>query len=74
LVSLVTYKGPERRRQSPRRRVVPVRLTRKLAEQIDGIDLSRSRVGDRLALSSDEARLLIAEGWAEPVPSGDVRG
>ena len=43
-----------------------VRLTRKFAEAIDGIDLSRNQVGDRLRVSHREARMLIAEGWALP--------
>jgi hypothetical protein len=47
----------------------PVRLTRKYAEVIDGVDLSGSKVGDRLELSSRDARLLIAEGWASLCPS-----
>jgi hypothetical protein len=41
-----------------------VRLTKKLAERIDGINLGTSRVGDVLELSEPEARLLIAEDWA----------
>jgi hypothetical protein len=41
-----------------------VRLTRKYAEQIDGIDLSAHDVGDLISVSPDEARLIIAEGWA----------
>jgi len=41
-----------------------VRLTRKLAECIDGVDLGASRVGDVLELPDLEARLLIAEEWA----------
>jgi hypothetical protein len=45
-----------------------VRLTRKLAERIDGIDLSRHKVGDVLIVPSHQARLLVAEGWAEIVP------
>jgi hypothetical protein len=44
-----------------------VRLTRKLAECIDGVDLSRSRTGDILDLSPQQARLLISEQWAVPV-------
>lgn len=42
-----------------------VRLLKKLAQQIDGIDLTRYRVGDYLLLQSREAAILIAEGWAE---------
>ena len=44
-----------------------VRLTRKFAQIINGIDLSRVRAGEELELSDHEARLLIAEGWASPV-------
>ena len=43
-----------------------VMLTRKYAEAIDGVDLSGTSVGDRLKLSSRDARMLIAEGWAAP--------
>jgi hypothetical protein len=46
---------------------VQVRLTRKLAEMIDGIDLSKKVVGQTLRLAAREARLLVAEGWAETV-------
>ena len=41
-----------------------VRLTRKLAEAIDGIDLSHEDVGDVLDLPDRKAQLLVAEGWA----------
>ncbi len=43
-----------------------VRLTRKLADQIDGVDLEGHQVGDVLDLPSPEARLLLAEAWAAP--------
>jgi len=43
-----------------------IRLTRKFAERIDGVDLSRRRVGDVMDLPLHEARTLIAEGWAVP--------
>jgi hypothetical protein len=42
-----------------------VRLTRKLAETIDGIDLSSHEVGDVFDLPAAEAQLLLAEGWAD---------
>ena len=48
----------------------PVRLTRKYAEAIDGVDLSGNQVGDLLDLSARDARMLIAEGWAAPCESG----
>lgn len=44
-----------------------VRLTAKLAEVVDGIDLSACREGDIVELSDPDAGLLIAEGWAERV-------
>ena len=43
-----------------------LRLTRKFAEFIDGIDLSRSRAGDLIELSERDAAVLMAEGWAVP--------
>jgi hypothetical protein len=44
-----------------------VKLTRKLADHLDGIDLSEYRVGDLLDLPEHDANLLIAEQWAVPV-------
>jgi hypothetical protein len=41
-----------------------VRITRKLADEIDGIDLSRNRVGEVIDLPDRKAQMLIAEGWA----------
>ena len=45
-----------------------VRLTRKLAFALNGLDLSSFRVGDVLLLRASDAQMLIAEGWAEPLP------
>jgi hypothetical protein len=45
-----------------------IRLTRKLAELLNGVDLSRHRVGDVLDLPMREAQVLMAEGWARPAP------
>ena len=42
-----------------------VRLIRKYAEMIDGVNLEEAEVGDRLELPKREAEVLIAEGWAE---------
>jgi hypothetical protein len=39
-------------------------LTRKLAERIDGIDLTGKEVGDVFELSDAAGRLLLAEQWA----------
>jgi hypothetical protein len=41
-------------------------LTRKHAERIDGIDLRSYAVGDTIDVSITEARILIAEEWAQP--------
>ena len=48
-----------------------VRLMRKLAEVVDGIDLSHCAEGDVIQLSERQARLLVAEMWAEPVDDGE---
>jgi hypothetical protein len=40
-----------------------VRLKRKLAQRIDGIDLSNHEVGDVIDLPERKARILVAEGW-----------
>jgi hypothetical protein len=66
------YHGPERRTHDSHG-IEPVVLTRKLAEAIDGIDLAGHRVGDRLPLTSREASMLIAEGWARPTPTEQRR-
>ena len=39
-------------------------LTKKLADYIDGVSLVGRKVGDVLDLPADEARLLLAEEWA----------
>lgn len=41
-----------------------VRLIRKLADQLDGVNVSQKHVGDVLDLRPEQARALIAEGWA----------
>jgi len=41
-------------------------LLRKLADRLDGIDVSDYREGDLIDLPRAEAELLIAEGWASP--------
>ena len=48
--------------------VMRVRLTRRLAEFIDGVDLSNRRVGDVFELPEPAGRLLLAEGWAVSDP------
>lgn len=39
-------------------------LTRKLADCVDGVELTGWRVGDVLDLPDQEASLLLAERWA----------
>ena len=48
-----------------------VRLTVKLAEMVNGVDLSRHREGDILDLSDRDAAMMIAGGWAELVGDPD---
>lgn len=47
-------------------RGMKVRLTKRLAAEIDGIDLHDHQPGDLLNLSDREASLLVAEQWAIP--------
>ena len=47
-----------------------VRLIKKFADIIDGVDLRGRSVGDLLNLKPREARLLLAEQWA--VPGGNI--
>ena len=54
------------RRRDERLQTIRVQLIRKLAEHIDGIDLSSYDVGDVFDLPRREAELLIREGWAVP--------
>ena len=44
-----------------------IRLTQKLADIVDGIDLSAYTVGETIHLPWRAASLLIAEGWAEMI-------
>jgi hypothetical protein len=50
-----------------------VRLVRKLADNLDGIDVSTHHEGDVLDLPAGRAALLIAEQWAVPVRSRERR-
>jgi hypothetical protein len=43
-----------------------VRLTKKLAERLDGIDVSDRQEGDLLELSAHDAAMLVEERWAIP--------
>ena len=57
--------GTDRRKPRPADEIASVRLIRKYAEMIDGVNLEEAEVGDRLELSKHDADVLIAEGWAE---------
>ena len=43
-----------------------IRLIKRLAERLDGVDLRHVKAGDVLNLPDREAALLIAERWATP--------
>ena len=47
--------------------MVRIRLTRKLALRMNGVDVSKLKVGDVIALPSDQATMMVECGWAEPV-------
>jgi hypothetical protein len=47
--------------------VIRIRLTRKLAGCLNGLDVSAVHVGDVIDLPDQAARMLSAEGWAEKV-------
>ena len=46
--------------------MISVRLTKKLAALLNGVDVSALKVGDILELPDSAARMLVLEGWAEP--------
>jgi hypothetical protein len=52
--------------------MVRVRLTKKPARVLNGIDVTNVRVGDVLHLSHSAAYIMIAERWAEPVHEDHV--
>jgi hypothetical protein len=50
-----------------------VKLVRKFANALNGIDLTKVSVGDIVHVKPHEAAMLIAEGWAEEVASARAR-
>ena len=53
-----------------------VRITRKLAGALNGLDLKPFVVGDVVDLDPSFARMLVSEGWAElhpETPASDDR-
>ena len=51
-----------------------VRLVRKLADCLDGIDVTDYEVGDVLDLALADAILLVAEGWAAREDNDTAKG
>ena len=60
--------GRSRQQPGAHSGMLSVRLTRKYANMIDGVNLTDAHVGDRLGLPQHDAEMLIAEGWAEHSP------
>ena len=52
--------------------MVRIRLLRKLALLMNGIDVSRLSVGDIMELPDSAAEMMIAEGWGERVDAAMV--
>lgn len=50
-----------------------IRLTKKLAEVLNGLDLRDFRVGQVINLTDTLAQMLIAERWAEAVIAFDTQ-
>jgi hypothetical protein len=44
-----------------------IRLTRKLALTMNGVDVSHLKIGDVIDLPVEQAAMMIDHGWAEPV-------
>jgi len=49
-----------------------IRLERKFAELIDDVNVSKYHVGDVIDLPWHDAKMLLAEGWAEPLEAEDA--
>ena len=54
-------------RLAPVQVAMRIRLIRKLAELLDGVDVSSCEVGDIIEVTRRQANVLIAEGWVEAV-------
>ena len=48
--------------------MIRVRLVRKLAQVLNGVDLSKCAIGDVILVPEAVAAMLIREEWAERVP------
>jgi hypothetical protein len=53
--------------------LVRIKLTRKLSNALNDVDLRPFTVGDVIDLEWSAAEMLVAEGWAEPVRNPGVR-
>lgn len=51
-----------------------VRLVRKFALVLNGVDLSNVHLGDVVDFPDSAARMLVLEGWAEVAEPGDEDG
>ena len=69
----MVFHDVERRKKPTNQELEPVVLKKKLADALNGIVLAGFKVGDRICLAQQQAALLIAEGWACPVPPGQRR-
>jgi hypothetical protein len=58
-------------RRTPVYHLMRIRLTRKLAESLDGVDLSSYGPGEVIDLPQRDAALVIAERWAVPLRSAE---
>ncbi len=47
---------------------VRIRLTKKIALCVNGVDLTHLHVGDIMELDYDDARMMIDSAWAQIVP------
>jgi hypothetical protein len=58
--------------RSSRTDVPRIRLIRKLALTMNGVDVSQVEVGDTVELDESQAEMMIELGWAEPAADGDA--
>ena len=57
----------------PRGCAVFIRLMRKLANYLDGVDVTDVHPGDIIDVAEADAASLIAEGWAERVRENSLK-
>ncbi len=51
-----------------------IRLVRKFANILNGVDLSHLSVGDVVEMAPHHAAMLVAEGWAQEVTNEPPHG